>query len=76
VSLAWEVTIEDVQRVLAERLDTHMRSYSDELQAAFDVVCGESDRVEKAALYGDCMDEQADLADAEIEQILRENDLP
>ena len=73
MSCAWEVSIEDVQLVLSQRLGIDLSLDDPELEEAFDSVASDSGRVEKAALYGDEMDEQIGYADDEIEAILREN---
>ena len=74
MSLAWETTREDVHTVLTQRLGLDVDLERQEVETAFDLVAEEVDRIEDAALRGDDMDEQTDLAHDEIEAILREND--
>lgn len=72
MSMAWEVSNQDVENVLngmvsrgeiAEFTDEQMEHWAD---------CIDADEVEEAALYGDDMDEQVGLAENEILRQLRE----
>lgn len=69
MSIAWETTLEDVENVL-RRMGRNLRPesvrvlYEDLDQAA----------IEKAALYGDSMEEQTEYAYDEIERQLEGKD--
>lgn len=71
MSMAWEVTDDDIDNVLR----AHGQLNAINSQQASDLVDNESDRVEKAVLYYTEMEEQADAANSEIEDILIENKL-
>jgi hypothetical protein len=70
MSMAFEVSEDDLSTVL----DKHNVRYTDEsLAKMFDEhIMDEDSRIEKAALYGNDMDEQANYAQEEIEKILKE----
>ncbi len=71
MSMAWEVTDDDIANVLRQ----HGQLTDENLQQASDLVDHESDRVEKAALNYLEMEEQTDASYSEIEDILIENKL-
>lgn len=70
MSMAWETTDEDVRTVLHARL---ARWPTDaEVEEALDHLDGEDDRITKAALRGDEIEEQLTFAYLEIGAILDE----
>lgn len=66
MSLAWEVTTEDVKNVL-DRNNVDVNDY-EFLDTCMDTIDGNA--VEREALRGDDMLEQSDLAEQEIERQL------
>lgn len=66
MSMAWEVTLEDIETVL----EAH--GMGDKAQMIYDDFDGQ-DRVEKAILYYTDMDDQTAAANSEIEDILMED---
>jgi len=66
---AWEITSEDIIIVLSNM--GYEEPSERQVEAAFDVV--DADKVERAALYGDDMSDQVDMANIEIEEQLIEH---
>jgi hypothetical protein len=78
MSLAWEVTDEDVYNVLAPYLSLkqNKKKISGQvLEIAIDVVAEQAERVEKAVLCYTDFDDQVEAMNEEIKQILIENDI-
>jgi hypothetical protein len=73
MSMAFGITELDVLAVLERCGFNGIRESDPRFIAAMDLVSMEDYRIEKAALYGDDMDEQTDYALQEIETILRED---
>lgn len=75
MSQAFEVTQEDLWIVLLPT-NNHLKMDSPELEKLFnDVIAPESYRIEKAALYGNDLDEQTEYAHEEIAKILQEKNI-
>ena len=66
---AWEITSEDIIIVLSNM--GYEEPSERQVEAALDVV--DADKVERAALYGDDMSDQVDMANIEIEEQLIEH---
>lgn len=67
MSMAFEITEDDVEGVLCQ----HLKNVSSEMvEKAFDEI--DHDQVEKSALHGDDMDEQLEFALKDIESQLKE----
>jgi hypothetical protein len=69
MGMAFGISVDDVAAVLAKH--GAVQASEDELNNLFDSIDG--DRVEKAALYGNDMDEQTTYAHAEIAVQLKEH---
>jgi len=67
MSLAWEVTDEDIAEALAETCKPNGEEEVKEVRTYLDL-----DRVEKAALYGDSIEKQAEYASVDIFEQIRE----
>lgn len=72
MSFAFEVTDEDVWAVLRE-MGVECTLDSQEVKVALEKIQAQDDRVTKAALYGDDLDEQTRYAREEIKGILSED---
>lgn len=76
MSLAFEITLEDVHTVI-EDIEQAMTPFNEDAEVfALGVLDKlDMDSVEKSALYGDDIDEQTSYALAEIKRQIVENDL-
>jgi hypothetical protein len=74
MSLAFEFTSEDAYNVLRRMGHKKLGSEDPIVEEAFDALCAEDGCIEDAALYGDDLGEQTELAYLEMEKILRQED--
>lgn len=69
MSLAWEITLDDVENILKE----HGINSQVKIRESFDIVIEDIERIEEAVLSYSDFEEQVLAANSEIEAILAEN---